>query len=204
MIDMRITSGRTAFLDLKIAQGKLDQAIRQSIRDLAREYRNKLLGELRSSKRGRRYAKRSGRAVYRRVRATVTIGNQKRTGRVIRAARANVGTYTASAPGEAPAVATGTMQRAIRTKIGGRNGAFSARVFADRGTAFYRHFLEFGTGPRVTRRAKLVNGKSRKQRAVARASAGSLAPRPVFSPLQSRLTRDLEARVAQAVAGFGR
>jgi len=204
MIDMRITSGRSAFLDLKIAQGKLDQAIRKDIRDLAREYRNKLVSELRANKKGRRYAKRAGRSVYKRVRKTVTIGNQTRTGRVVAAARASVANYTASAPGEAPAVATGTMLRAIRTKVGGRRGTFSARVFADRGTAFYRHFLEFGTGPRVTRRAKLVNGKSRKQRAVARASAGALAPRPVFTPLQARLTRDLEARVEQSVASFGR
>lgn len=204
MIDMRITSGRSAFLDLKIAQAKLDLAVRGAIRDLAREYRNKLLGELRSTKRGKQYAKRTGRKVYRRVRKTITLGNQTRTGRVVAEARANVGTYTASAPGEAPAIATGTMQRAIRTKIGGKRGAFSARVFADRGTAFYRHFLEFGTGPRTTRRAKLFNGKSKKQRAVSRASSDVLAPRPVFTPLQRSLTRDLEAKVAAAVAGFGR
>ena len=38
MIDIRVTTGRTAFLDLLIDQRKLDEAIRTSIRGLAREY----------------------------------------------------------------------------------------------------------------------------------------------------------------------
>ena len=206
IVDLKITGGRTAFLDLLTAQKKMESDIRTAIVSLAREYKGKVAAEFRSAKSGRRYARRDGRATYRRQRVTVTLGNQTKSARLARKVSVATGTYTASAPGQAPAVQTGTMLRSLRTKIGGKRGPFSARVFADRGTAFYRHFLEFGTGKRMIGRGKQISGKSRKQSLRARntASAGILAPRPVFSPLQTVLNRELTTRVAAAVAGFGR
>ncbi len=194
MIDIRITTGRTAFLDLLIEQKKLDEAIRLSVRGLAREYRAKLLGHLRAPKSGRLYAARKERATYRRTKGVVR--------------RLSVATkrVRASAPGQAPAVSTGTLVRSVRTKIGGKGGAYSARIFADRKTAFYRHFLEFGVGARQIRRGRQFDGKSKKQRLRARnaASSGAVAPRPVWSPLQAQMTAELEARVRAAVQGFAK
>lgn len=194
MIDLQITSGRTAFLDLLVEQKKLDAAIRLSVRALAREYRNKLVAQLRAPKSGRTYAARDGRRAYRRTKG------------VVRRLSISTRKYRASAPGQAPAVQTGTMLRAIRTKVGGRKGPYSARIFADRGSAFYRHFLEFGVGKRNIRRGMQFDGNSRKQRLRGRlqASSGAVAPRPVFSPLQTSLSRELEARIRAAVQGFGR
>lgn len=187
---MRVTQGRTAFLDLQIAQKKLDQTLRTEIRTLTREYRGKLVAALRAPKKGRIYSARAQRRAY------------GKTGGFF--GRRSVATkkYRASAPGEAPAVQTGTLLRSIRTKVGGKLGPFSARVFANRRLAFYRHFLEFGVGSRKIRRGREVRGKRRVIRERFGASSGSVAPRPVFSPLQAQLTRDLQQRVLKAVQEF--
>jgi hypothetical protein len=194
VIDIRVTTGRTAFLDLLIDQRKLDAAIREAVRGLAREYRQRLVAQLRAPKAGRTYAARDQRGTYRRTKG------------VVRRLSVSTKRYRASAPGQAPAVQTGTMLRSIKTKIGGRGGAYSARIFADRRTAFYRHFLEFGVGQRQIRRGKQFDGKSKRQRLRARnvASSGAVAPRPVWSPLQTSMSRDLQARVLAAVQGFAR
>lgn len=179
-----------AFLDLKIQQGKLDAAIRKSIVELTRQYRQQLVSDLRRPKSGVFYGARQSRAFYRRQRVqTRLFGGQAATitrqVRITRATRA----YRASRPGEPPAVFTGTLLRSIRTKYPAREKGYGAKVFANRAMAFYRHFLEFG------------HGGARKGR---KGRTGYAAPRPAFSPLQARLERELQGRVLAAVDTFAR
>ena len=188
-LDIRIDNPG-AFLDLKIQQGKLDQAIRRGIVELTRQYRQQLVSELRRPKSGIFYAARGARSFYRRQRVQTSLfGGQTATVtrqvRVTRATRA----YRASRAGEAPAVFTGTLLRSIRTKYPAREKGYGAKVFATRGLAFYRHFLEFG------------HGGARKGR---KGRTGYAAPRPAFSPLQARIERELPERVLAAVDGFVR
>lgn len=188
---LRVTQGRTAFLDLMIQQARLEQDVREAVRDLTGTYRARLIAELRAAKSGRRYGARRARAFYRRQRRTVTLfggakGSYRAAVRVTRRTRA----YTASAPGQAPAVFTGALARAVRSKIPARGKGWSARVYTDRGTAFYRHFLEFGTGPRQTRRP--------------RRNVGALAPRPIWSKYQMQIEKELPAHVLAAVDRFQR
>lgn len=188
-IEMRITQGRSTFLDLKIQQGKLEQDVRAAVREMTAAYRARIVAELRAPKGGRQYGARASRAFYRRVRTNVTLfggaqGSFRRVTRVQGKTRA----YTASKPGQAPASFTGTLARSVRTKVKG--GGFRARVFADKGTAFYRHFLEFGTGPRSTRRPRRF--------------VGALAARPIWSRLQAEIERELPRRVLAAVDKFQR
>lgn len=195
------TTNRTAFLDLAIAQGRMRDDIRASVRLLAREYRARVVAAIRSAKRGERYARRAARSTYRRQRQMVQLfGGRTATARVVRGIQVRTGTYTASAPGEAPANFTGTLLRSLKTRFGVRDGAMFARVYADRRTAFYRHMLEFGTGPRTIRRATLRAGRGVRQ--AQRVGSGSIEPRPLFSPLQAQLERDLMARVQRAANAF--
>ena len=193
MIDLKI-SGRETFLDLQIAARRLDETLRTAVRDLAKRFEADLKNELRRPKSGKTYGGQSSRAAFRRSsRKTVIFG---RTANVRTVVRRTVKTraYRASAPGEAPASFTGTELRSIRVKA----KAYGATIFADRGTAFYRHFLEFGTKQRTqrTQRGKAVNRR-----------VGAIAPRPVFSPLQARLDVEMRERVERAVdlfVAFGR
>lgn len=193
MITMKIT-GRETFLDLQIAGRRLDETLRTAVKDLARRYEAELKNELRRPKSGKAYGAQSSRSAFRRSsRKTVIFG---RTANVRTVVRRSVKTkaYRASAPGEAPASFTGTELRSIKVKTRG----YGATIFADRGTAFYRHFLEFGTKARTqrTQRGKAVNR-----------NVGRIAPRPVFSPLQARLDVDMQDRVERAVdlfVAFGR
>jgi hypothetical protein len=195
--------GRTAFLDLQISQARLRQQIREDVRLLAREYRAKLIAAIRGSKSGRRYARRSGRKVYRSKRERVQLfGGRTGSLRRITATTVNVGTHRASAPGEAPASFTGTLLRSIRTKFSVRRDSVFARVYADRSTAFYRHMLEFGTANATRRGVKSRLKKGRQTVFVSRLGKGAIAPRPVFSPLQAQLQRELVARVERAAAAF--
>ena len=181
--------GGDGFFALRIQQEKLSASIRQSIRDLAQTYRTRLVNELSRPKSGRQYAARKG-AIYRRQRVAVTLfGGQQ--ARVTRNVRGSVVTpaYKASAAGEPPARRTGNLVRAVRIKMPSQAKGYGAKVFAHRGLAFYRHFLEFGHGPAR---------KGRKGR------TGYAAPRPVFSPLSAQLDRDLSARVIAAVEAFAR
>lgn len=190
-LDMRITQGRTAFLDLAIQGARLDQDVRAAVRALANEMRDRVIAELRSPKSGKQYGARSGRSFYRRQRRSVELFGGKRgsySAAVLTKKRTKA--YTASAPGQAPATFTGTLARAVRAKIPGKGKGWSARVYADRGTAFYRHFLEFGTGPRATRRP--------------RRSVGALAARPIWSRRQAQIARVLPQVVLVAVERFQR
>lgn len=193
MIDLKIT-GRETFLDLQINARRLDETLRTTVKDLARSYEAALKNELRRPKSGKAYGAQTSRFAFRRSsRKSVIFG---RTANVRTIVRRPVKTraYRASAPGEAPASFTGNELRSIKVKTRG----YSATIFADRGIAFYRHFLEFGTKARTQRTQK---GKSVNR------NVGAIAPRPLFSPLQARLDGELQSRVERAVdlfVAFGR
>ncbi|MDQ1078006.1 hypothetical protein [Pseudoroseomonas cervicalis] len=172
--------GGGAFLQMQIAGQQLDKAVQDEVRKLAREGRQAAVAAIRGAKSGRKYGAQSSRSYYRRVRQEVTVfgGKQAKVTRNVRQTKATKA-YTASAPGEAPAVLTGTLLRAIRTKFPRSQKGYGAKVFAYRGTAYYRHFLEFGT-------------------------SSGLAKRPLWSPIQERLEAQLESRLLTAVDRFVR
>ena len=188
-MSIKVTQGRETFVEIQVAARQLDETLRRTVRETAALYRARLVAAISGEGSGAFYGRQSGRVVYRRVTRKVELFGGK-TGRVRSVARVQRTGIArrASAPGEAPARFTGTLLRSIRTKFPGREKGYGAKVFADRGTAFYRHFLEFGTRERSTRRP--------------RRSVGRLAPRPIFSPLQAALERDLDARVGRAVDLF--
>lgn len=189
MADLRITQGRTAFLDLQLQGAKLDQDVRTAVREMAASSRARVVAELRAPKSGQQYGARRARAFYRKQRKTVQLLGGKR-GSYMATVRATKRTraYTASAPGQAPAVFTGTLARAVRSKIPGKGKGWSARVFASKATAFYRHFLEFGTAMRATKRPPR--------------HVGRVAPRPIWSRYQAEIERELPARVLAALDKF--
>lgn len=169
-----ITQGRTAFLDIAIDSAKLDEGIKAAIRKLTREARAELVRELRKPGTGRFYK---------------AAGQRRNSKRFFGKAR-NAPAYRASAPGNAPARMSGNLVASVRTKYPRAEKGYGAKVFAHRGIAFYRSFLEFGAGP-----AKKGNRKG---------AGGYRAPRPVFSPIQKRLDAQLEAAVLGAVDEFAR
>lgn len=190
MLGIQITQGRTAFLDLAIQGAQLDADVRKAVRDLTSLYRKRVVAELRSPKSGRKYGARTGRAFYRRQRRTTQVFGRTATYTANVRVKGRTRAYTASAPGQAPAAFTGTLARSVRAKVPARGKGWSARVFADRGTAFYRHMLEFGTKQRQTKRP--------------RRSVGAVAPRPIWSRLQADVDRALPAAVLAAVERFQR
>lgn len=189
MVDLRITQGRTAFLDLQLQGAKLDQDVRTAVREMAASYRARVVADLRAPKSGRQYGARNARSFYRKQRKTVQLLGGKR-GSYMATVRSTKRTraYTASAPGQAPAVFTGTLARSVRSKVPAKGKGWSARVFASRATAFYRHFLEFGTAPRATKRPAR--------------NVGRVAPRPIWSRYQAEIERELPARVLTALDKF--
>lgn len=198
MITGRFTEGRSSFLDLAIESRRLDETIRSAIQDLARQYEAKLKMSLQAPKGGRVYGESRGRRVYERRTVKAEVFGKKVRYKATTSRLVTAGGRRASAPGQAPAVFTGSMLRSIRTAVPSKGKGYSARVFADRKIAFYRHFLEFGTAERVQRSGPYGSKNKR---------VGRVAPRPVFSPLQAALERELDARVARAVelfATFGR
>lgn len=124
--------GRGHFLDLLIAERRIDAEIRAEIAETAREYRDKARAMILTAKSGRLYGPERGRIVYR-----------KKKGKLVKRAR-NVRAYQASAPGQPPARFTGTLAFVTRAKVA-RGNKYGATVFAHRKMAFYRHMLEFGT-----------------------------------------------------------
>lgn len=175
-LGIRINGGGE-FLKLQIAGRQLDEQVRKEIRTLAKEGRQQVVAAIRSEKSGRRYGAMRTRSYYRRQTQQVTLfgGAKAQVTRNVAASKA-VKARTASAPGEAPASQTGTLLRAIRTKAPRAEKGYGIKVFAYRGTAFYRHMLEFG--------------------------ATHLQPRPLWGPIQERLEGELEARILQAVQRF--
>lgn len=183
-----VVQGRDTFLTLAVEARRLDQTLRAAVVEVTREYRARLVAELSRPGTGRLYG-RAAAIGFRRGRRTVTLfGGVQRRVRTVRRVNLALPAYRASAPGRPPARRTGTLLRSLRTAYPTRDKGFGSRIFADRGLAFYRHFLEFGTAERTVRRP--------------RRSAGRVAPRPVFSPLQQALDREMERRVARAVDLF--
>jgi hypothetical protein len=192
MIGLSVTGNKTAFLDLQIAGRRLDETLRNTVRDLAREYNARLKADLARPKGGKQYGASNSR-IFRRTKRKATVFGKSVTIRTVAPVQRRTRAYTASGPGEAPAQRTGNLLRAVKIKFPARQKGYGAKVFADRGIAFYRHFLEFGTKPRIQRRWR---GKP-----VSRA-VGRVAPRPVFSPLQAQLDAELERRLARAADLF--
>jgi hypothetical protein len=211
-IEVEIT-GRGEFLRLAIEAGRMDQAVRDAVRNLSRQYREKAVAEIRRAKSGKAEAARRSRGYYRRVRekgvelfggATGTVSRLKYTAR-------RTGAYRASRPGEAPASLTGTLARSVRAKYPSRgSNGYGATIYANRGTAWYRHLLEFGTRERFMRQRRKagagvasshVSGRSRAKGAAGK-SVGRVLPRPLWTPMQARLQADMEAAVLRALAEF--
>lgn len=193
MIDLKI-SGRESFLDLQIAGRQLDATIRNAIRDLSREYEAKAKAALRAPKSGKRYGARTGRQSYRRATVKTTVFGRLAKYRTVAKVARNTRAYTASAPGQSPASFTGAEVGAIKVKYPSREKGYGAKVYADKGVAFYRHFLEFGTGPRIQKRGQ--GGK------IVNRNVGSIAPRPLFSPMQAQMEAELLRRVERATDLF--
>ena len=195
-LDIKI-NGADGFLALRIQQAKLDESIRGSIRELGQAYRTRLISELTKTKSGRSYSSGKG-AIYRRNRVTVELfgGRSASITKNVGTAQ-SYGKYRASAPGQSPAQRTGNLVRSIRLKMPPAAKGFGAKIFAHRGLAFYRHFLEFGTAEHRTSAVR----KWRKKQTI---FSGGIKPRPVYTPLSAQLDRDLSSRVLAAVEEFAR
>lgn len=169
--------GAGVFLQMQIAGRKLDEAIRRDIRALAKEGRQEVVQRIRAPKSGRKYGGTTARGFYKTVRQTVTVfgGTQAKVSRNVRGQKATKA-YTASAPGEAPAVLTGTLLRSIRTKLPRTEKGYGVKVFAYRGTAYYRRWLELG--------------------------AKQMEPRQAWGPVQEKMEAQLEGRILSAVRRF--
>lgn len=173
-VGIGVTEGRTAFLDMAIDAAKLDEGIKSAIRKLTREARAELLKELRKPGTGRFYK----------------AGQQRRNSKRLFGKVRNAPAYRASAPGNPPARMSGNLINSVRTKYPRAEKGYGAKVFAHRGIAFYRHFLEAGAGPA--------------KKGARKGAGGYRAPRPVFTPIQKRLDSQLEAAVLGAVDEFAR
>ena len=183
--------GGGAFLKLQIAGRKLDEQVRKELRALAAEGRAQVVAAIRAPKSGRKYGGVAARGYLRRQRVEVTTfggGKAKVSRPTLRTKKTRP--YTASAPGQAPAIHTGTLLRSIRTKLPAREKGYGVKVFADRGTAFYRHMLEFGRGTLAKKGA--YRGRN----------IGVILPRPLWSPIQQRMEAQLEGRILRAVTTF--
>lgn len=168
------------FRKFEARTSSLFRPARLAIRELVTQARGEARELIAASKSGRQYGGQVDSSVYRLQKIN---GKRKATRLSTR-----FGAYRASAPGEAPASRTGTLLRSIRVaRIGaekGRDRGFEFFVFADRRTAFYRAFLEFGTRWRRRKR---------------RGGAGQVEPRPLWTPLQRKFSRLARQRLDLAV-----
>lgn len=171
MIDLQV-EGAGEFLRLKIEAAQLDEGIRSEIRKVTREGRAALIAAISQAGTGRTYK----------------AAGTRRTRMFSKARR--IPAYTASAPGRPPARASGNLVSAVRTKYPRAEKGYGAKVFATRGVAFYRHFLEFGAGP--AKKGKRPG------------AGGRRAARPVFTPLQREFEGKLAAAIERAVDKFAR
>lgn len=144
---------------------------RRLVSDLARQAKAEARAALRGSRSGRRYAGGVDSSSWK-------VGKGKGRRGVSKVSTTFRG-YVASSPGEAPANRTGQTIRAIRAARvkGGRglDAGFRFFIFADRRTAFYQRFLEFG----IRRRG--------------------IGPRPLFAPLEIKFRRRLERELPAAL-----
>ena len=163
-----ISSDAGALLRLKIEAAEMDAEIRAAIRKIGREGRAAAIAALSKPGSGRTYK----------------AAGERRTRLFSRARR--IPAYTASAPGQPPAKASGNLLASVRMKYPAADKGYGVKVFAKRGDAFYRHFLEFGAGP-----AKKGKRKG---------AGGIRAPRPIWSPLQKQFEGRVIAAIEEIVA----
>jgi hypothetical protein len=191
-VGLNVTRGRTAFLDLAIEAGRMDDALKASVRKLATKYRAEVIRLLSQPGGGKQY--RRTRGGYKVIRKRVELfGGRKATIRTTQRQAASGAVYRASAPGQPPAQFTGNLLRGVRTKYPSKGKGYTAITFSNRKLAAHRHLLEFGTSQRTQ---PTKGGKSR--------NVGRVAPRPVWSPLSSKAFAELEAEVLTALRQVAR
>lgn len=154
------------FRRFEARRSDLFKPFRRLVTELAQQAKAEVKETIRRPKSGRAYGGGQDATAYRLQR----VGGK----RIAQRYTARVRAYTASAPGEAPASRSGVLLRSIRSARL-KKADFGFFVFANSRTAFYRHFLELGTGNRKGR-------------------SGRVAPRPLFTPLALKYTRLLEQR----------
>lgn len=144
---------------------------RRLVSTLARDAKAEARAALRGTRTGRRYAGSTDNSAW-----SVNKGKGRRG--VSKTSKKFRG-YVASSVGEAPANRTGQLLRSIRAaRVRGQRGldaGFRFFIFADRRTAFYQRFLEFG----IARRG--------------------IGPRPLFTPLQAKFQARLERELPGAL-----
>jgi hypothetical protein len=152
-------------------KGAAFEPARRLVAQLAKAAKAEAKVLLRGPRSGRRYGGGTDRTAWKLARA----GKRK----VVQKVSIRVREYTASAAGEPPARRTGQLLRSVRAaRVRGGKGedaGFRFFVFADRRTAFYQRFLEFG----VKRRG--------------------IAPRPLFTPLEGKYQRRLASELPGAL-----
>lgn len=168
-----IVEGSGEFLRIRTNAVKLDNDIKAAIRKLTRDARADLIKELSKPGTGRSY----GAAKSVRIKKRLFLKDRQRPA------------YTASSPGRPPARMSGNLLNSVRTKYPAASKGYGAKVYATKGLAFYRHFLEFGAGP-----AKKGKRKG---------AGGVRLARPVFTPLQAKLDGKAIEAIQQAVNNFG-
>lgn len=183
-VGLNVTRGRTAFLDLAIDAGRMDDAIKGAIRRLALDGKNDAIQRFGQIGTGKRYKRTRG--GYRIVRKRVELFGKMRTVSRRENLEASGNFYRASAPGRPPAQFTGNLFSSLAMKVPAKGKGYSARVFASRRSRLgsHRGLLEYGTPMRMQPTKK---GKMR--------SVGRVAPRPVWGALQ----REYDPQIYQAV-----
>lgn len=159
------------FRRFEARKSELFKPYRRIVSELSKQAKSEVQATIRKPKSGRAYGGGQDATAYRLQR----VGGKRVASRYTARVRA----YTASAAGDAPASRTGVLVRSIRiARL--KKADFGFFVFANSKTAFYRHFLEFGT---------------RDRRRKSGGASGRVAPRPLFTPLAAKYQRLLEQRV---------
>lgn len=167
------------FRRFEARKSSLFKPLRTVVTDVAKAAKAETKATIRRRKGGKSYSGQIDRKAYKlekrgRGRAAVQVSLSHRG-------------YVASAPGEAPASRTGVLLASIRQARLRKKGAdFGFFIFANSKTAFYRHFLEFGTRERARKRR-------------GGGSSGKIAPRPLFTPLALKYERLLRERIEREI-----
>lgn len=166
-----ISNVAAEFRRFEARKSALFKPLRDIVTEVAKDAQAEAKATIRRRKSGRHYGRATDRTVYQ----LQKIGGRRVATRTTAIAKA----YVASAAGEAPASRTGTLLRSVR-RARLRKAEFGFFVFANSRTAFYRHFLEFGTRAR-------------------RGKGGDIAPRPLFTPLALKYERLLASRIEREI-----
>lgn len=159
--------------------GKIDKELRAIIRTTAAEARRELVMMLNRGGTGKTYAYGANRQAYRLGRSLISGRTKASRTRV----RVRTAAHRASAPGQPPARLTGTLVRSIKARAArSRRGDFVFVVFADPRTAYYRHFLEFGT-----------------KHSRALLAGGNIEPRPFINPVSRKYVELLFSRLSAKI-----